>query len=132
MALPYRLKQCRAYSLGKRHRMGVSHRELGGDRQCDEARHRLSVVALTAAFSWRWNTDSKDCRGLGSLVCSSVPTSANTCVPNCTPAGVGVKARTDCARCCRTIICTPMHATIDARDAPRGQWMANSGVRSIN
>jgi hypothetical protein len=50
-----------------------------------------------------------------SFVCSLVPTTANTGVPNCTAAGVGVNARTDCARCCRAIICTPMHATIDAR-----------------
>ena len=63
--------------------------------------------------------------------CLLVPTTANSCVPISTPARVVVIAVTGCARCCRTIVCTPMHSTIDASDAHRGQWTANSGVRSI-
>jgi hypothetical protein len=50
-------------------------------------------------------------------------------VPICTPAGGGVIA---CACCCRTIVCAAMNAAIDASDAHRCQWTANSGVRRIN
>ena len=63
-------------------------------------------------------------------ICRSlIPATANACVPICTPTGGGVIA---CAYCCRTIVCTPMYAAIDASDAHRCQWTANSGVRRIN
>jgi len=66
----------------------------------------------------------------GGLICHPlVPATANACVPICTPAGGGVIA---CACCCRTIVCTPMYAPIDASNAHRCQWTAKSGVRSIN
>ena len=55
------------------------------------------------------------------VVRSSVPTTANTCVPVRTPAGVVVIA----ARCCRTIVCTPMHSTIDASDASLTPWSSH-------
>ena len=60
---------------------------------------------------------------------SLVPATANACVPICTPAGGGVIA---CACCCRTIVCAPMYAAIDASNAHRCQWTANSGVGGIN
>jgi hypothetical protein len=64
-----------------------------------------------------------------SLSHSLVPATANASVPICTPAGGGVIA---CACCCRTIVCAAMNAAIDASDAHRCQWTANSGVRRIN
>ena len=88
---------------------------------------------LEASRPWEWQPSFR-IRSVSSkrgLVCASVPTNTNTCAPNCAAAG-GVNARTDCARCCRAIICTPMNSAVDSSDAHRCQWAPNSGVRSIN
>jgi len=60
---------------------------------------------------------------------SLVPATANAPVVICTPAGGGVIA---CACCCRTIVRAPMYPAIDASNAHRCQWTANSRVRCIN
>ena len=109
----------------------------GGNDFCRKrsgrAQHTSTRPPLEASRPWEWQPSFR-IRSVSSkrgLVCASVPTNTNTCAPNCAAAG-GVNARTDCARCCRAIICTPMNSAVDSSDAHRCQWAPNSGVRSIN
>ena len=85
--------------------------------------HRASMAGLAAESFGR--------TGQSDLV-SLVPAPTSACVPIGTPTSVIVIAVSSSARCCRTIVCAAINATIDTGDAHWRQWMTKASLGSVN